>query len=44
MSTFTNSILVTGDVIADTDIYVGQRVLASSVAAEARYPPQRRRV
>lgn len=34
MSDFENSILVTGDVIADTDIYVGERVLASNVAAE----------
>ncbi len=34
MSAFENSILVTGDVIADTDIYVGERVLASNVAAE----------
>jgi DNA polymerase III delta prime subunit len=31
---FDDSILVTGDVIADTDIYVGERVLASNVAAE----------
>ena len=34
MNAFENSILVTGDVIADTDIYVGERVLASNVAAE----------
>lgn len=34
MSAFDNSILITGDVIADTDIYVGERVLASNVAAE----------
>src|SRR5215510_5790955 len=34
INAFENSILVTGDVIADTDIYVGERVLASNVAAE----------
>jgi hypothetical protein len=29
MSTFKNSILVTGDVVADTDVYLGERSAAS---------------